>query len=168
MMVHKLRTRMAGLLLVLAATGGVAVAVAPASPAFAASCYESSCEGKDPHSTGCDSSVSDRWANWNPPPGASSWSVELRYSSTCRAEWTKITVDDYQATCCSAITVRTDRLVYTPYGYYSGPSHSKTVNAGLEGSWWTVMTVSGPQDKFRSCYYWAPMGDYSCSPWYSL
>lgn len=157
------------LLVVLAACLGLStVAVLPASPALAASCYNSTCEGLDPHATGCDTNVQEPWANWNPPPGSGSWSVQLHYSVNCRTGWARMQIDNYLPTCCASTSVRIDRLVYSPYGYYSGSSYYKTVGAGVEGTYWTAMVTASYNDKIRACYYWAPlMSDYACSPWYT-
>ncbi len=126
------------------------------------------CDGLDPQSSGCASSgVTTPWADGNPSPGSGSWSVQSKYNIGCRSAWTKITIDDYLPTCCGSITVRIDRLVWTPYGYYSGSSYYKTVGAGLEGSWWTPMVTAAYGDQIRACYYWsAGMGGYY-GPWYA-
>jgi hypothetical protein len=53
--------------------------------ALAAGCYASSCNGKDPHATGCDrdaqtvASATDGTAQ-----------IHLRWSNTCQANWTQI------------------------------------------------------------------------------
>jgi len=60
-----------------------------ASPATAAACYYTSCNGRDPQSTGCASGA--RTIDKIPPGTVSGATVELRYSPSCYAVWTRVT-----------------------------------------------------------------------------
>jgi hypothetical protein len=62
-----------------------------ASPATAAACYYTSCNGRDPQSTGCSSGA--RTLTKIPDWEVSGARVELRYSPSCHAVWTRI--DNY-------------------------------------------------------------------------
>ncbi|MFE5716686.1 DUF2690 domain-containing protein [Streptomyces sp. NPDC056501] len=58
--------------------------ISAASPASAAtSCYASTCQGKDPATTVCQSDART--------VRTAAWGVELRYSPTCRAAWARKT-----------------------------------------------------------------------------
>ncbi|MEU7997061.1 DUF2690 domain-containing protein [Micromonospora sp. NPDC049060] len=130
---------------VLALGTGLAVVAGPASPALAA-CSGSSCNGKDPNANGCTATTPSGAAFWH-----SSYSVEMRRSSNCAAIWTRVTIDDYLPTCCLSISISIERQLYTPYGYSRTHYYTKEVGAGLEGSWWTVMTQNTSDDRHRSC-----------------
>jgi hypothetical protein len=84
------RTRI-GIRLAMAVTLAVAglVGFAP-SPASAATCYGAGCDYWDPQVTGCSSGATTleefTWRNWR---------VELRFSQTCAAAWTRVTANQY-------------------------------------------------------------------------
>ena len=86
---------------VLSTVGIIAVG---ASPAAAASCSGSSCLHQDPSATGCTNGAttltsfrySDPWTSYDPL-------IELRYSSTCKAAWTRVTDGDCQPWACSGV-----------------------------------------------------------------
>jgi len=83
--------RWVAVVLVLLAT--LAVPTAGATPAAAASCTANSCNGRDPHSTGCDAaSTTDTLAEFTSPEDGY-MRVELRRSQPCWAAWARATID---------------------------------------------------------------------------
>ncbi|MFN8074329.1 MAG: DUF2690 domain-containing protein [Kineosporiaceae bacterium] len=78
-----------------AALLGVATIVA-ASPAQAATCVASGCNGRSPVGTTCanDARTLDRFTvvnGFDNAEGFASWTVELRTSPSCQASWTRAT-----------------------------------------------------------------------------
>ena len=86
---HWIRSRrlMAGLFAVLALA--VALAVAPVLPALAVSCYGDYCSGKDPQNSGCSADAYTVASAGVLGSGGSSV-VELRWSPTCKTNWTRV------------------------------------------------------------------------------
>ncbi|MEU1181160.1 DUF2690 domain-containing protein [Streptomyces sp. NPDC005820] len=86
----KLRNWAAATSVLLVAATGVALAP-PAGAAADASCYGSSCEGKDPATYCADDAIT--------PSGGAVWLgtayLELRYSPSCRAAWARISRAGY-------------------------------------------------------------------------
>jgi Protein of unknown function (DUF2690) len=72
---------------------GLVLAVAPAGRASAVACTWANCTGKDPQAAGCSST--GRTVREFTSVGVR---VELRYSSTCHAAWTRATNPD---ACCN-------------------------------------------------------------------
>jgi len=150
------------MMLAIVAVTGVATVASPASPVYA-SCSGSSCSGLDPQANGCSTSTTrTETALW-----LSSFSVELRYSPACHAMWTRITIDDYLPTCCVPIHVRVWRQTGSDSaGWSDAQIYTKTVNAGLEGAFWTAMVPDvSSGDRTRSC--WGFDNSYSggCTSW---
>ncbi|MDQ1045317.1 hypothetical protein QFZ76_003553 [Streptomyces sp. V4I2] len=155
------------LVVLMCASAGVITTV-QATPAAAAECSGSSCNGQDPQAKGCSSGASS-------VQGAAFWeasfSVELRHSPTCSARWTRLTVDDYLPTCCYAIRISIDRDLRTTYGWYRFATYQKKVASGLEGAFWTPMVQNSSDDRHRSCYRLEAMdgswtGSWRCTGWY--
>lgn len=152
--------------LLLVFAGGIG-AVATAAPALAA-CSGTGCAGKDPNAQGCSAANIASTELWY-----SSFSVAMRNSSGCGSRWTRIVVDDYLPTCCSAIGIAIEVEKYTQ-GRGWGPSYfySKKVGAGLEGTFWTAMAPNLAEDRTRSCWRFQGQdnswyGAYTCSGWVS-
>jgi hypothetical protein len=83
-----LKRRLIGLLAAFVLSATVIVPLT-AGPAAAASCFASSCTGKDPINTGC---VNDAQTIYT-VNGVGAWgsgTLQLRYSPTCAAAWAKI------------------------------------------------------------------------------
>lgn len=137
----------------------LAVAVT-AQPAAAASCYGSTCNGKDPNAQGCSAVNVAATQVWQ-----SSFSVAMRYSSGCAARWTRMIVDDYLHTCCVPMYISIERQIYTPYGYARTHYYVKKVAAGLEGSFWTLMVQNSSDDRARSCWGINDSTPNNCSGW---
>jgi hypothetical protein len=81
--------------------------------------------------------------------------------------WTRITIDDYLPTCCVPIHVRVWRQTGSDSaGWSDAQIYTKTVNAGLEGAFWTAMVPDvSSGDRTRSC--WGFDNSYSggCTSW---
>jgi hypothetical protein len=98
---HDLRTRSASSFLravtrvaALAMIAGTAV-VATAPEASAASCYDRGCDGRDPQSSGCSAdayTVASKNITFGGPNGLITLPVEIRFSSACQAQWTRLWV----------------------------------------------------------------------------
>ena len=158
--------RIVMVLLMVLGTG--VTAVATASPALAA-CSGSGCLGKDPNAQGCSASNIASTEMWY-----SSFSVAMRNSSGCRARWTRIVVDDYLPTCCSAIGIAIEvEQYYQGRGWGPLYFYSKKVGAGLEGNYWTAMVPNNiAETRTRSCWRFqaqddSSYGSYTCSGWVS-
>src|SRR4051812_15510719 len=67
--------------------GLAAATAAPAQAAATHSCRGSSCSGKDPHATGCDTDA--RTVGRVRPAGGGPL-IQLRYSRKCRAAWSRM------------------------------------------------------------------------------
>jgi hypothetical protein len=99
---HSLRTRSASSVLravtrvaALALIAGTAV-VATAPEASAASCYDRGCDGRDPQSSGCSAdayTVASKNITFAGPTHLITWPVEIRFSSACQAQWTRLKVN---------------------------------------------------------------------------
>jgi hypothetical protein len=148
---------------------GLSTIVAPATPAFAASCWQSSCTGKDPHSTGCDNDAVDAvppnqyWA-----PGGN-FSVSLRRSNACSVRWTRLIMDDYLPTCCNSIRIMVVRQQWTLGNWYTANVETKLVPPGINGRFWTPMTPKMGTDRHQFCYRFETpdghAGSWHCSEW---
>jgi hypothetical protein len=101
----------------------IGVFALPASPALAASCHDTSCNGVDPQSAGCSGgavtidSLSDQ-----------GFYLELRYSSACYAAWTRVTSQGYADVTADFWIAR-----------YSGQRYSGHFSSGETGAKWTKM-----------------------------
>jgi uncharacterized protein DUF2690 len=120
-------------------------APAPAAATAAASCYASSCSGKNPDSTGCSS---DARTIYRAPTSPIAYPhVELRYSPTCRAAWAR------------AVDAETgvEFWVYNrgngqqQISYYYGP-----------GSYTNMVNDAGTTS--HACFYL--FGNKQCTPYY--
>lgn len=70
---------------------GCSAVVATATPAAAVTCYGDYCSGKDPQATGCASGASTS-AVREFSQGSTRGVLEVRYSPTCKTNWTRVTV----------------------------------------------------------------------------
>lgn len=66
---------------------GTLVPVAVSAPAQAVGCYGDYCSGKDPQSTGCSADAITFASNNVYGTG---YTIELRWSPTCKTEWARI------------------------------------------------------------------------------
>jgi hypothetical protein len=74
----------------IALLAALAVLGANLAPASAASCYSTSCNGRDPQVNGCATGA--RTIEEFVSPADGQMRVELRYSSACNAAWARATV----------------------------------------------------------------------------
>lgn len=151
-----------GVLAVLLSAAGMAAVVAPGSPAFAA-CSGTGCNGLDPSSSGCSATGSTVAGSTN---YQSSFGIEQRRSSGCKARWTRLTIDDATPTCCVPINIRIQRQLKTPYGWYDANVYTKKVAAGKEGQFWTPMVGDTSDDRTRSCWGLNTSSTDWCSGWF--
>ncbi len=140
------RLKPAALALATLLTLGIGLTTA-ASPAYAAACSGSSCVGKDPQGTGCSSGAASL-ASVRPPGGGPA--VILRWSSSCRANWTRF--DDSGG----------DSPGYWTFWAETSDGHReyKMWNNAL----WTFM-VNGNLSA-RACIKGVATDQYSCTGWY--
>jgi hypothetical protein len=131
------------------AFGGLLVTASPAAADPQPPCYEWGCNGKDPHTLGCDQSA---YTITSFPINYGSASVLLRYSTRCHANWTTISTPGYN--------IGANAWIENTYGdWYS-------VGAVSYGNAWTAMVNGYPLA--RSCavdnvsYTWANPG---CTAW---
>jgi hypothetical protein len=160
--------RLATAALLVVGLSGAAVAVS-AAPASASTCYYINCAGTDPHSTGCDVSAytdtiseSSIWA-----PG--SHSVQLRRGWTCSTAWARLQIDNYLPTCCNGIRVKLVAQSLTLGYYYTSYVYTKSVGAGLQGTWWTQQAPLTTRVQVCREFYDMNTGagfGYSCAAWH--
>lgn len=118
--------------------------VVTAAPAQAASCSRGTCTGKDPKATGCSSSgvtTLDEFTDGG-------FRVELRYSRTCHAAWTRWTV-------ASQLNISRDVYIRRYDANFRQTGSYHTISGTSPGqSGWTRMIGKGtypPLTYFRSC-----------------
>ena|GEM_PF-3630243 len=116
-----------------------------ASPANAASCYYSSCEGKDPQGTGCAADA--RTIGYVADGG------EIRWSRACSAVWVRVSPSGLQW------QTRADIIYLNNTGTQWLPDHS-AVLANVSNPWgpWSYMTRMGENDMVRVYYHLAYYG----------
>jgi hypothetical protein len=131
--------------LVLACAGMLATA----PTAAAATCYESSCVGKNPHTTGCDADAftvnSVYFDNYQ-------IRVDLRHSRVCNTRWARVTDDDPDPTNTYRLTAT--RQLWSPYGWYNQRVAWGIIDGiGDYDSYvgWTDMNLNSGDDRHRAC-----------------
>jgi hypothetical protein len=100
------------------------------------------------------------------------WSVTMRQNSACSQRWTRLTID-VSCGSCPGTSVRIERQLRTPYGYYRTHNYVRTVGGGAEGYWETTKTPNTSDDRHISCWRlavwngsaWVPSGSETCTPW---
>lgn len=115
-----------------------ALYVAPA--ASAATCYASTCSGNDPQTTGCSSDAYTAYTTTAYNANGAPVTVELRYSPTCRAAWSRLTNNILAS---DGATVR--QVVGGSDAWQSNP----TTDVSL---WWSFM-VNDANVSSQACYY---------------
>lgn len=135
----------------LAATG-LLVGPVGASPAQAASCEGSSCYGRDPRSTGCDSNV---WAGpYRFIP--SSIGISVRWSRVCHTWWARF-FDDVESG-GGQLDLRLEQQILVNNIWIPYANQFKRVYASPVYQW-TGMLPDRTDDRVRAC-----MWD-SCTDW---
>lgn len=168
-MVFRGRAATVGLVAAALLAPTAAVTALGASPAREASCSGSSCTGKDPDATGCDTAGTVKTVQG---VYANDIGYELRHSSGCGTFWARMTLDD--SNCCFAMEVKVERQLWTPYGYTDDGVYTYTVKpaAGGPGQWWTKMVANTSDDRTRACYRAGTdsespaWGSWGCTGWH--
>ncbi len=109
----------------------------PSAPASAAGCYGSGCEGKDPGAMGCSAYTAAEFTRYGVR-------YELRYSSGCRAAWTRVTSTYHSNTDFAQIGKFWCGDKYScRYGVYGVQVK--------EGQYWTLMMGVSGGVAYRAC-----------------
>jgi hypothetical protein len=122
-------------------------------PAFTASCSGSTCQGKDPNSTGCSSGA----VNLQGPvyyvrnAGSTDLALSIRKNATCNARWVRLTIDSVDNNDGTGYTIKIQRQIYTPYGYKDNGVYTKRIYAFGTGKYWTAMVKNTNDDRVRMC-----------------
>jgi len=111
----------------------------------AASCYGTSCRGKDPNSEGCH--YDKHWDNYSEHEilGVGKVRVEIRHSHTCGAFWTKVISENPDA------SYLLGKIFEYPAGYYY--HYRPSLNSYYDGYIYTDM-VSGLSGVTGYSYGW--------------
>jgi hypothetical protein len=129
-------------LLVIAFTGAL--------PAEAATCFQTTCAGKNPSTAGCAATTTPRELFFD-----DRYTLQLRYSAGCYAFWGRIVRDD-----CSLIQgmawLKVERQLSSPYGWYTTHRYfrlqsSVPCNGGV-GYTAMVPNSTPSDDRFRACW----------------
>lgn len=122
---------------------GVLVFAGPATPANAVTCYGDYCSGKDPAATGCDSgAVTTKVYN------TSIASLQVRWSPTCKTNWTRLIIYPTGKRC---VTMGTIKSIQQGTSYTTTKRHPDVCNTYSERSYWTPMIYS-PVKKVKGRY----------------
>ena len=123
------------------------------SPALAASCSGSTCQGKNPNSNGCSS---DAVTLQGPvyylhDIGTTDLALSIRGSKACNARWVRLKIDAAINTHGIGYTIKIQRQVRTPYGYFDSGVYTKQILPFGEGQYWTPMVKNTNDDRIRMC-----------------
>lgn len=152
--------------------GVCGVAVTRAEPAQAASCFQTSCAGKNPSTAGCATTWTPREMSLH----QGRYTLQLRYSAGCYAFWGRIVRDD-----CDLIQgfawLRVQRQLRTPYGWSQTHRYFR-IQSSIPcngGTGWTYMVPNSTpsDDRFRACHSGAvasshtgvPESSWTCTSW---
>ncbi|MFI9642005.1 hypothetical protein ACIG87_18375 [Micromonospora sp. NPDC051925] len=105
--------------------------------------------------------------------GEKGW--KLIGDGSCSERWGQLVVDSTYAT-APGYSVKIERHIKSPYGYYLESAYTATMGSGATGSKNTTHTTnsSGDADRHRLCWdyahyngsAWVPDGSWTCSGWY--
>ncbi|WP_369122438.1 DUF2690 domain-containing protein [Micromonospora deserti] len=130
-----------------------AVVFVTSTPAQAATCSGTSCVGKSPRTTGCDRD-GERVRSIYFDEGYRS--LSLVRSKACRAMWALyVNNNSFGPNCWTwseKLTVR--RQLWTPYGWATHSTGSKTVSADCVSRQWTTMLLNTADDRHRAELTW--------------
>ena len=148
---HRLRNPLLAVLMILSV---LALTVIAPSRAFAASCYDATCKGKNPSTQGCGADAYTMDSFVDDP-----LYVELRYSPACHAAWTRVsTPSGTQGAVCNTefAQIRGYDAADVRKGVYG-------VQAVCPGQTFTVMWPFS--DWVRAClsYTWFDGDPYVCT-----
>jgi hypothetical protein len=124
----------------------IAVGFVAAPSAQAASCYRSSCNGKDPNAQGCDGASAGGVDLWTPEAR-----VQLRYSSECDANWARL-VYSGSWNCCVNFTLREEQQRWNGSAWVAYRVKDKVFTYGAtQDNIWTLMNPNETNDRHRAC-----------------
>jgi hypothetical protein len=139
------------LLLLVVFVAGLSGLSATQAPPAAAACSGSGCNGLNP-SGNCSATSTPQELFF-----AGEITLQLRYSSTCRAFWGRAIADN-----CGdhpwPMYVRVQRQLYTPYGYYDTHVYYSGQVSCAGSPQWTPMVGNYDSDRQRSCFAFSPDG----------
>ena len=129
------------LLSTLALLGGYVVVAAPASAAVG--CWGDYCSGRDPMSTGCaNDAITTATANF------STGSVQVRWSPTCKTNWTRLVVYPTGRSCMNYGSL----WAVQDTGYRQSTEVPFVCNTYSTTTYWTPMIYS-PVHRVRGEFY---------------
>lgn len=116
------------------------------STAYAAGCYRTGCNGKDPNAQGCTGQTLTSKQFLSPEAR-----IDLRYSSVCDANWARL-VYSGPFNCCVQFILREEvqRWNGSAWVYYQHRDKTFTYGA-TQSNIWTLMTANETNDRHRAC-----------------
>ncbi|HWS38696.1 MAG TPA: DUF2690 domain-containing protein [Actinoplanes sp.] len=156
---------LARVMLALVAITGITFVASP-TPALAA-CTTTGCVGLDPQAQGCSTGArSMSEAIWS-ESGSLGYGVELRYSPTCKAMWSRLTVDYSFNPSRPTLYARVQRQLYNNQQLEWQASGTYDVSlAATTGTVWTKMVADySSGDRTRACFRFGPNGSWDCTGW---
>lgn len=119
-MSHVLRFKKSALAILLAAAlASVGIVAVTSTPAQAATCSGYGCDGLDPNATGCSAGANDTASTYLYNASGSVVGLpELRYSSTCGTNWTRVTSYVGVRGLYARVTRESDGRSYADVGNY--------------------------------------------------
>lgn len=115
--------------------------VAPAAANAAPACTSSGCNGRDPHTTGCDADATDLDSFVSNIDGYAY--VELRYSPSCLAAWARLTTGAAGMPAHSYLTLNAYHTGTggSPFAEYWKKVTNSTNNWGSGEVFWSYMNT---------------------------
>lgn len=130
----------------------VMLSVVGFSPANAASCYNGTCRGLDPESSGCNVPSAGVYTLDNFTDGR--FYVELRYSPLCQAVWTRITATSgTPGHYCNLQFAQT--VTYTWEGRFAYQTGTQANCSGTRRAWTAMSPFDGVLVKACVNHVWA-------------
>lgn len=132
----------------------VGTSVALAAPAQAVTCYGDYCSGQDPESTGCSADAFTTTSYNN-----SQFSLQVRWSPTCKTNWTRLTMYSPGFWGCSssgqfyAVQQNTN---YTKSKYFASYCGDATITKWTPMIYSPVHAVRGKFVDQNNATYWTP------------
>jgi hypothetical protein len=157
---------LAHMAMAISAVTGIVVVASPASPALAA-CSQEGCDNLDPQAQGCSSGArSMPEAIWT-ESGSLGAGVELRYSPTCRAMWTRLTVDYSYDPTRGPIYIRVHRQEWNnqALAWQNSGVHTKKFNATTGTTWTTMVGDYSSGDRTKACWSFRNTSNFTCTGW---
>ena len=107
-------------MLFLAAVFSTGVSLSVPGTAYAAACWDTGCRGVDPQASGCSGTgVTVETQPVNNPQGQTWGYVDLRYSNSCGANWSR-TRSSQSVACAVGATIYNNAPDSQPYVYQDG------------------------------------------------